>query len=81
MAHPKRLTPLRAIKQYCRYECSANDLISWRECTFEKCPLFPHRLGKRVERSKERFFVKKTTTFKDKTQEKQLSVGEDKSGN
>jgi hypothetical protein len=43
----KKLTPIKAIKQYCRFECSANDIISWRECSCVKCPLFPYRLGRR----------------------------------
>lgn len=43
----KKLTATQSIKQYCRYSCCANDLISWKECSFSKCPLFPYRLGKR----------------------------------
>lgn len=43
----KRLTPISSIKKYCKEQCSANDLISWKECSCIKCPLFAYRLGKR----------------------------------
>jgi hypothetical protein len=43
----KKLTPIQSIKGYCKRECSANDLISWKECPSEKCPLFPYHLGRR----------------------------------
>jgi len=43
----KRLTPLRSIKRYCKEQCCAGDMKSWRECTLgETCPLFPFRFGK-----------------------------------
>jgi len=43
----KRLTPLQAIKRYCRYDCCANDLRSYKECSNTKCPLHAHKNGKR----------------------------------
>ena len=47
----KKLTPLQAVKHYCRYQCCANDTISWKECTAEGvCPLFPYRMGKRPKK-------------------------------
>jgi hypothetical protein len=41
----KNLSALKSIKKYCRYECCANDTISWKNCTRIECPLFPYRLG------------------------------------
>lgn len=49
---PKKLTPIQSIKAYCKEQCCAGDLISWKECTkdgikAERCQLFSYRLGKR----------------------------------
>lgn len=41
-----RLTRSQAIKRYCRYQCSGNDLKSWRFCKFKDCYLFLYRLGR-----------------------------------
>ena len=43
----KRLTPCQAIKRYCKVDCCASDLRSWKDCTRRVCPLFPYRIGKR----------------------------------
>jgi len=43
----KKLTPIQSIKKYCRYDCCANDTMSWKNCSRPACPLFPYRLGKR----------------------------------
>jgi len=43
----KKLTPLKAIKEYCKEQCCAGDTISWKDCTFEECPLFTFRIGKK----------------------------------
>jgi hypothetical protein len=43
----KKLTPVRAIKQYCKEQCCAGDLKSWKNCSFTKCMLYNYRLGKR----------------------------------
>jgi hypothetical protein len=43
----KHLTPVRAIKIYCKESCCAGDLKSWKECSRKVCPLFAYRLGKR----------------------------------
>lgn len=43
----KQLTPIQSIKKYCRYDCCANELESWKHCTRPNCPLFQFRLGKR----------------------------------
>ena len=43
----KRLTPIQSIKDYCKNQCCAGDLISWKECSCVKCPLFAYRVGKR----------------------------------
>lgn len=42
----KRLSPLRAIKSYCKLMCCANDRASWQNCTFTSCFLYNYRLGK-----------------------------------
>jgi len=44
---PQKLTPLRAIKKYCKEECCANDAISWRKCENKECPLYSYRKGKK----------------------------------
>ena len=46
----KRLTPLQAIKKYCRYSCCANNTICWKLCPSKNCPLFPYRMGKRPQK-------------------------------
>ena len=43
----RKLTPVRAIKLYCKEECNAGDLKNWKECQRRVCPLFSYRLGKR----------------------------------
>ena len=41
----KKLTPLKAIKQKCRFDCCANDRKSWTDCTITDCPLWRFRFG------------------------------------
>jgi len=55
----KKLTPLKAIKHYCKEECCAGDRKSWVECTIPKCALFPFRFGKRDNSTKEKKVVEK----------------------
>ena len=43
----EKLTPIKAIKKYCKESCCAHDLKSWKNCPSENCPLFVYRLGKR----------------------------------
>jgi len=45
--HKHRLTPIRAIKLYCKEMCCAGDQISWKDCTFTSCFLYRYRLGHR----------------------------------
>ena len=40
-----KLTPLKAIKVYCKESCCAGEYLSWKECTFVDCPLFVYRMG------------------------------------
>lgn len=40
-----KLTPLQAIKKYCKKNCCAGDLRSWKDCTAKNCLLFSFRLG------------------------------------
>ena len=44
---PKKLTPLKAIKDYCKEQCCAGEISSWKECNIEKCPLYSYRFGKK----------------------------------
>jgi len=41
----RRLSPLKSIKAYCRDQCCASELESWRNCTFRDCLLWRYRLG------------------------------------
>jgi len=41
----KRLSPLKAIKIYCKLYCCVNDRQSWVNCSIPYCPLFRYRLG------------------------------------
>lgn len=43
----KHLTPVKAIRQYCKFECCVGDMKSWKFCTRKVCPLYCYRLGKR----------------------------------
>jgi hypothetical protein len=43
----EKLTPIKAIKKYCKESCCCRDIKSWKHCTNENCPLFIYRLGKR----------------------------------
>ena len=49
MENKKRLSPLKAIKKYCKEECCAMDRESWVNCSVKNYPLFSHRLGKRYK--------------------------------
>ena len=42
-----KLTPLKAIKQYCREQCCVEDNDSWKSCNNKNCALFCFRFGKR----------------------------------
>lgn len=39
-------SPLKAIKNYCRYNCCCNDFESWKECNNKSCFLWHLRFGK-----------------------------------
>lgn len=41
----KRLSPLKAIKKYCKLMCCCNDWRSWKYCSFTNCFLYRYRLG------------------------------------
>jgi len=43
----KKLTPLKAVKQYCKESCCAGDVKSWKDCLSPECPLFIYRFGKK----------------------------------
>ena len=47
-----KLTPIKAIKLYCKESCCAGDMKSWKECSVKSCPLYPYRLGHRPENDK-----------------------------
>ncbi len=54
----KKLTPCQSIKKYCKEQCCANNLNSWKNCSAINCYLWPYRLGKRpteldIEKQKE----------------------------
>ena len=55
----RRLTPLQAIKKYCKESCCAMDLKSWKYCTVENCALYPYRMGKRPETIQKLNYVQK----------------------
>lgn len=42
----KEKSPLKAIRNYCRYSCCCNELESWKECKNENCFLYQFRFGK-----------------------------------
>lgn len=46
--YPNRLTRAKAIKIYCKEECCAGDMESWKNCTFDACFLWNFRLGREV---------------------------------
>jgi len=46
----KKLTPLKAIKEYCKEQCCAGDAMSWKECTFIECPLYQYRFGRKEKK-------------------------------
>lgn len=45
-------SPLKAIKNYCRYNCCCNDFESWKECNNKSCFLWHLRFGKNPNRKK-----------------------------
>lgn len=44
----KKLTPIRAIRQYC-FQCKNRSYISVKACPEFQCSLYPYRLGKRPD--------------------------------
>lgn len=42
----KEKSPLKAIRNYCRYSCCCNDFESWKECNNTECFLHHLRFGK-----------------------------------
>jgi hypothetical protein len=50
--YPRRLTRGRAIKLYCKENCCAGDMTSWKNCTIKSCFLWNFRLGKEIVENK-----------------------------
>ena len=48
------LTPVKAVRQYCRYWCVDNSIAAVRDCEITNCPLHPFRLGKNPNRRRGR---------------------------
>ena len=42
-----KLTPMGAIKFYCKEFCCCGDTKSWNDCFLTYCPLYAYRKGKR----------------------------------
>ena len=63
--YPVRLTRAKAIKIYCKEECCAGDMESWKNCTIYNCFLWNFRLG--------RVFKGNSTSFKKKRQKTLIS--------
>lgn len=70
----KRLTRASAIKNYCKLECCAGDLESWKNCDISNCFLYRFRLGKETlgkpqsfkkQRKKRAFSEKKEASSED----------------
>ena len=45
------MTPVKAIRNYCVYQCYAGSTRDVRECNATDCPLYPYRMGKNPSRS------------------------------
>jgi len=45
-----KITPLKAIKEYCKEQCCAGELHSWKECLDTDCPLHAFRMGKKEKK-------------------------------
>ena len=72
----KKLTPCQAIKHYCRFQCCANDLLSWKECTAKAiCPLYPYRMGKRPKTKEFQEYTKKPIVLPIKSSKNNESSG------
>jgi hypothetical protein len=42
----KKVTPLKAIKEFCKHNCCVGDQKSWKYCQAVDCTLHPFRFGK-----------------------------------
>jgi len=42
----KKLSPLKAIRNYCKEMCCASQIKSWKDCSFTACFLYRYRFGK-----------------------------------
>jgi len=51
------LTPLQAIKKYCKSECSLGDMASWKDCTIKTCHLWGYRLGHKPPKKHARMVI------------------------
>lgn len=43
----KKLSPLKAIRSYCKLHCCCSDRQSWVNCTLTNCFLYDFRFGKK----------------------------------
>lgn len=43
----RALSPLKSIKNYCKYHCCVGDRKSWVHCNVPNCYLFSYRLGRK----------------------------------
>jgi len=47
----KKMGRAKSVKQYCKEQCCAGDLQSWKECPMKGCFLWKFRLGKEISTS------------------------------
>jgi hypothetical protein len=45
----KPLSPLKAIRKYCKEQCCASDKESWVNCSIVNCALYNYRLGEKIK--------------------------------
>jgi len=50
MNEKKKMTPIRAIRMYCVFECSSGSTAQVRNCPSEKCYFYQYRMGKNPSR-------------------------------
>lgn len=71
----KVLSPLKAIRAYCR-KCKGNNALAIENCDYEKCPLHIYRFGKKPNSQKREYTEEERAAMRERMRKMREARGQ-----